>query len=169
MPETHWTCPKCGQIYRIEEERCPVCFITRENRETVGRATTVRPATRTPEEVEVRFPYVIKDARFNVPTPTGAPFWTSGVILAVETGIALLSEKDGLDPQEVAARRSTFGGRLGDLSFFHPPATIARVVHQKLIGYFIETPDRRKIPLRLSVEGWAELDLVCDRLGIARQ
>jgi hypothetical protein len=169
MSDLHWTCPKCGQIYRIEEPRCPVCFITREHRESVGKATTEKPAAKPAEDVEVQFPVVIKEARFNVPAPTGAAVWTSGVVLAIDTGIALLSEQDALDPQKVAAQRPTWGGRLGDLSFFHPPKTIARIVHQKLIGFFIETPDKKKIPLRLPTEGWEELDVVCDRLGIAHQ
>lgn len=167
MAELHWTCPKCGQVYRIEEERCPVCFITRENRGVTGRAAAPKPAARPAEEVEVRFPYVVKEARFNVPAPTGAMLWTSGVVVALETGLALLSEQDRLDPQRVADRRPASAGRLGDLSFFHPSEGIGRIVHHKLVGFFIETRERQKIPLRLPVEGWAELDLVCDRLGIA--
>ncbi len=167
MSELHWTCPKCGQVYRAEEERCPVCFITRENRGVVGRATTVRPPPES-EEVEVRFPYVIKEARFNVPAPTGALFWTGGVVVAVEGGLILLSDRDGLDPAQAAAKPPAPDGRLGDLSCFLPSSGISRVVHHKLTGYFIETSERRKIPLRLPNEGWEEMDLICDRLGIAR-
>ena len=169
MSELHWKCPKCGQMYRIEEAHCPVCFITRENRGVMGRATTERPLVRPPEEVEVRFPYVVKEARFNVPAPTGALFWTSGVVVAVEAGLLLLSEKDGLDPKRAAAAALALAGRLGDLSFFIPAKDVARVVHNKLIGQFIETHDKKKIPLRLPNEGWSELDLICDRLGIAHQ
>jgi hypothetical protein len=169
MSELHWTCPKCGQIYRLEETRCPVCFLTREGREVVGRAAVEKPAAKPAEEVEVRFPYVIQEARFNVPAPNGALFWTSGVIVAVETGLLLLSDKDGLDPRRSTQAALAVAGRLGDLSFFYPAGDLARIVHNKLIGQFIETRDKKKFPLRLPKEGWEELDLVCDRLGIARQ
>ena len=41
-----------------------------------------------------------------------------------------------------------------------------RLIHHKLTGYFIEVQGRQKIPLRLSPEGWTDLDVICDQLGI---
>ena len=55
---------------------------------------------------------------------------------------------------------------VGETSMFYPAASIKRVVHDRLAGYFIELQDG-KVPLRLAAEAWKELDLILDRLQIA--
>jgi len=41
-------------------------------------------------------------------------------------------------------------------------------VHHRLTGEFIEIQGKKKIPLRLPKEGWTDLDVLCDQMGIAR-
>ena len=38
----------------------------------------------------------------------------------------------------------------------------------RLAGEFIELRGKQKIPLRLPPSGWADLDVICDQLGIPR-
>jgi len=64
-----------------------------------------------------------------------------------------------------AARRGGPGRNPVDL---RPEEKIARIVHHRLTGEFIELQPRQKIPLRLPPSGWADLDVICDQLGIAR-
>jgi hypothetical protein len=169
MTTDRWTCPRCGQIYRIDEPSCPVCAITRENRDVVGKITTVRPAPKPappPEPVEVVLPFAVREARFNLPVSTGGTVWTSGLVLATEHGLFLLTEKDAADADDFARKSTRSLMPVGETSMFYPSTAIKRVVHERLAGYFIELHEG-KVPLRLSVEGWKELDVVLDRLRIA--
>src|SRR5215831_17513757 len=102
MAEGTWTCPQCGQMYSLDESSCPVCRITRDNRDVVGRITQARTPKPPPEKVEVAFPVFIKDARFNLPLDKGS-LWSSGSVIAVAGGFFLLSEKDGLNPSILLA------------------------------------------------------------------
>ena len=166
MPSSdRWTCPQCGQLYRFDEPSCPVCRITRENRGVIGKTSVIRTIEKEAQPVEVHLPYVIREARFNLRTSDGQTVWTSGSIAAGEAGLFLLSEKDGLDPKEAAASRPRAASILGPTSIFLPPGDVVRVVHEKLIGFWIELGDH-KIPLRLPKEAWEELDLLCDHFGI---
>jgi hypothetical protein len=159
-----WNCPRCGQLYRLDEPSCNVCRITRENRDVIGKTSVLRTIEKEAQAVEVHLPYVIQEARFNLPLSDGQSVWTSGWIAAGEAGLYLVSAKDGLDPKE-AALAGPPAGPLGPTSVFLPPEAVGRVVHEKLIGYWIELVDR-KIPLRLPKEAWEELDLLCDHFGI---
>lgn len=167
MPEGTWTCSNCGQIYSLAEPTCTVCRITRENRDVVGKITKIRTPKPPPETVEVGFPIIFKEARFNLPRDTGA-VWASGTVMVTEAGLFLLSEKDVVDPAALAKNPPAAAGPVGDLSLFVPRAAISRILHQKLVGEFIELQSRQKIPLRLSAAGWADLDVLCDQLGIPR-
>jgi len=167
MPEGTWTCSKCGQIYPLSEGSCPVCFITRENRDVIGKATAIRFAAPIPEKVDVVFPFHVKEARFNLPLDKGA-VWSSGRLLIVAAGIFLLSEKDPVDAESLALNPPAGAGPVGPLSIFVPRANISRIVHHRLTGEFIELNGRQKIPLRLPKEGWTDLDVLCDQMGIPR-
>lgn len=162
---THWNCPSCGQIYHLDQPACPVCRITRDNREVVGKVSVERPLEKPPQDVEVHLPYVLKEARFNLPTADGQTLWSSGWLAVGEAGLFLVSEKDGLDPKEVAQRRPAAAEAVGPTSLFVPVQDVLRVVHERLIGYWIETAGG-KIPLRLPKESWEELDALCDHHGI---
>lgn len=166
MPSSDlWSCPRCGQLYRLDEPSCPVCRITRENRDVIGKTSVVRGIEKEAQDVEVHLPYVIPEARFNLPLADGQSVWTHGWVAAGEAGLFLVSEKDGFDPKDVAVRAPRALGACGPTSYFLPPEAVSRVVHEKLIGYWIELADR-KIPLRLPKGGWEELDLLCDHFGI---
>src|SRR5436190_16946262 len=167
MPEATWNCPQCGQTYALEEPSCPVCHITRDNRQVIGKVTQIRPPKPPPEKVEVAFPVFIKDARFNLPLDKGA-VWSSGSVAAVEAGFFLISEKDGLDGAALAAAPPPPAGPVGPTSLFIPRAVVSRIVHKKLIGEFLEIQGKQKIPPRLPSSGWADLDVICDQLGIPR-
>lgn len=164
MPD-RWTCPRCGQIYRPEDPVCPVCRITRDNRGAIGKTSIERKIEKAPEAVEVHLPYVIRDASFNLPTADGKGVWSSGSVAAGEAGLFLVSAKDALDPKEVASTRPRALGPVGPMSLFLPSKAVVRVVHERLIGFWIEL-ESRKIPLRLPKEAWEELDALCDHLGI---
>jgi hypothetical protein len=167
MPEGTWNCPQCGQTFSLGEPSCPVCRITRENRHVIGKITQIRTPKPPPEQVEVAFPLFIKDARFNLPLDQGS-VWSSGTVSAVDGGFFLLSEKDGLDAAALAAAPPPPAGPVGPTSLFVPREVISRIVHQKMVGEFIEIQGRQKIPLRLPPGGWADLDIICDQLGIPR-
>ena len=160
-----WTCPQCGQLYRPDEPSCPVCRITRDNRDVIGKTSVQRTIEKEAQDVEVHLPYLIKEARFNIPRPDGQTVWAGGTLAAGEAGLFLVSEKDGRDPKEVALTRPRGAGAVGPNSYFVPAEAVVRVVHERMIGYWIELADR-KIPLRLPKEGWEELDLLCDHFGI---
>jgi hypothetical protein len=154
-------------MYPLDESSCPVCHITRDNRNVVGRITQVRTPKPPPEQVEVAFPVFIKDARFNLPLDKGS-VWSSGSVIAVAGGFFLLSEKDGLNPSILLAAPPPPAGPVGPTSLFVSRDAISRILHQKLIGEFIEIQGRQKIPLRLTSAGWADLDVICDQMGIPR-
>jgi hypothetical protein len=162
-----WTCSKCGQIYSLSEPSCPLCRITRENQHVIGKIETIRTPKPPPEIVEVPFPFTIRDARFNLPMDKGA-IWASGTMMVTKAGFFLLSEKDTLDPASLAGNPPSAAGPVGSLSLFVPRSTVSRIVHQRLIGEFIELQGRQKIPLRLTPAGWTDLDVICDQLGISR-
>lgn len=165
MAET-WTCPRCGQILPLSDAACQVCRITRENRGVVGRiATPERTPKPPPEKVEIPFPFTIREARFNLPLASGS-VWSSGTVLCVTEGLFLVSEKDGLDPAALAAQPPAAAKPVGPTSIFIHRTQLSRVVHHKLTGYFIEVKGPQKIPLRLEAQGWSDLDVVCDQLGI---
>lgn len=164
MPE-RWNCPSCGQLYRHDEPSCPVCRITRDRRNVIGKTSVQRTIEKPPEAVEVHLPYVIKDASYNLARTDGSSVWSSGCLVAAEAGLFLLGAKDGISVEQAAATRSRSPAALGPASIFLPPSAVARVVHERLIGYWIELKDR-KIPLRLPKEAWEELDALCDHFGI---
>ena len=167
MSEGTWTCSACGQIYSLSESTCPVCRITRENRSVIGKFEASRAPKPPPEIVEVAFPFTIREARFNLPLDKGA-VWASGTVMVTAAGFFLLSEKDAIDAAALAERPPAAAGPVGSLSIFVPRAAVARVVHQRLVGEFIELHGRQKIPLRLTPGGWTDLDVICDQLGIPR-
>jgi len=167
MAEGTWNCSKCGQIYKLSQNSCPVCFITRENRTVIGNVTAARFAVPPPEKIDVVFPFTMKEARFNLPLDKGA-VWASGRVMAVAGGLFLLSEKDPLDADALAAQPPAAAGPVGSLSIYIPRDKITRIVHHRLVGEFIELQGKQKIPLRLPKEGWTDLDVICDQLGIPR-
>ena len=61
-----WTCPQCGQLYRLDDPSCPVCRITRDNRDVIGKTSVVRKIEKEAQDVEVHLPHLIKEARFNI-------------------------------------------------------------------------------------------------------
>lgn len=161
-----WKCTGCGQVYSLAEASCPICRITRIDRHVIGKIETPeRTAKAAPEKIDVSFPFTLKDARFNLPLDKGA-VWSSGCVLATEAGLFLVSEKDGLDLGALSGAPPAAAGPVGSLSIFVPRAAISRVVHHKLTGEFIEVNGRQKIPLRLAPAGWADLNIICDQLGI---
>lgn len=164
-----WTCPNCGQMLPLSEPSCKVCRVTRENRGVVGRiATPERTAKPPPEIVEISFPFTIRDARFNLPLPTGS-LWSSGFLLCIPQGFFLVSDKDGLDPAALAAHPPETATPVGPTSIFVHRSQISRVVHHKLIGFFVEVKGPKKIPLRLETKGWADLGVVCNQLEIPHE
>lgn len=168
MAEGTWTCSRCGQIYPMTESGCPVCHITRENRDVIGKVSATRFAAPVAEKVEVPFPFTIKEARFNLPLEKGA-VWASGRVMVVEAGFFLISDKDSIDADALAANPPAAAGQVAALSIYVPRAKITRIMHSKLVGEFIELQGKQKIPLRLPPSGWTDLDVLCDQLGIARQ
>jgi hypothetical protein len=167
MTEGTWTCSTCGQIYSLSEPACPVCRVTRENRHVIGKIEPLRSPKPPPEQVEVPFPFTIRDARFNLPLDKGA-VWASGSVMVTEAGFFLLSEKDSVDAAALADHPPAGPGPVGALSIFVPRSVVSRILHQRLIGEFIEVQGRQKIPLRLTPGGWTDLDVICDQLGIPR-
>lgn len=171
MNEETWTCPSCSRVLPLADRICPECRTTQVRPRMSGAFRKLPPADPPPppaEPVEVNLPHVIKEARFNVPHESG-PLWTSGVLLATEQGVFLLSEKDALDPAAVAATPLPPGPqRPGPNSLFFPRETIQRVVHDRLVGQFLEI-EGKKVPLRFSPDGWKDVDAVCDKLGLAHQ
>jgi len=157
----------CGQIYSLSEAACPVCRITRENRQVVGKIEQPRTPKPPPEQVDVLFPFTLREARFNLPLDKGA-VWASGTVMITEAGFFLLSEKDSIDTALLAETPPAAAGPIGSLSIFVPRSVISRILHQRLVGEFIEVQGRQKIPLRLPPAGWTDLDVICDQLGIPR-
>ena len=170
MTSEHWTCPRCGQLYRQDEPSCPICAVTRDNRDKIGRITTIRQAPKPApaEKVEIKLPFILRDARFNLPVSTGGTTWTSGVIVVNDFGLFLLSEKDGLDAEDLARKSPRSVMPVGTTSMFYPATAIKRVVHERLVGFFIDLVEGGRVPLRLAVEGWKDLDVLLDLLKIAR-
>lgn len=167
MAEGTWNCSKCGQPYPLAQASCPVCHITRENRHIIGKVSATRFDKPPAEAVEVPFPFFIKDARFNLPMDRGA-VWSSGRLMVSAAGFFLLSEKDPVDADALAAAPPAAPGPVGPMSLYIPRDKISRILHHRLTGEFIEVQGKQKIPLRLPSSGWADLDVICDQLGIAR-
>jgi hypothetical protein len=162
MDPMSWTCPGCGQTFAADVRVCPLCKVTQILRRAPPGAE--ERAVFSTDDLEVELPLSIPGARFSVPTE-GGPVWTSGSLAACEEGLFLLSEKDGLAPEEAVRRPPGGPGRVAPLSLFLPRGFVRRVVHHRLTGYFVEGPDT-KIPLRLDAAGWKALDAACRRLGI---
>ena len=160
-----WTCPSCGQLYRFDEPACPVCRITRDRRNVVGKTSVERSIEKPREAVEVHLPYAIKDVSYNLSLRDGTSVWSSGTLAATPSGLFLLGAKDGISVEKAASLRPGAMAALGPTSIFLPPAAVVRVVHERLVGYWIELKDRR-IPLRLPKGAWEELDALCDHFGI---
>lgn len=160
MADETWKCPSCAQYFPVSERVCPTCKVTQVRR----RPAAEEPAQFIASSAEIRLPHVIPDARFSLPMDTGAT-WASGPLVVTEGGLFLLSAKDGLDPETAVRTPPQVPSRLGDLSFAIPVTMIKRVVHDRLVGQFIEIEGKR-VPLRLDVPGWKALDACCDRLGI---
>ena len=95
-----------------------------------------------------------------IPGPAG--------VVAVAPGFFLISEKDPVDVDALATRPPAAAGPVGALSIYVPREKVSRVVHSRLAGEFIELQGKQKIPLRLPPVGWADLDVICDQLGIPR-
>jgi hypothetical protein len=167
MTEETWKCSKCGQLYPLSQNSCSICFITRENRTVIGKVSVARFDKPAPEKVEVPYPFTIKEARFNLPLDRGA-VWSSGRVIVTEAGLFLVSEKDPIDAEALAAHPPAAAGPVGPLSLYVPREKISRILHHRLTGEFIELGSKQKIPLRLSPAGWTDLDVLCDQLGIAR-
>jgi hypothetical protein len=155
-----WKCPTCAQSWPDTERVCPGCKVTRIR----PRPATEEAAEFLADTTEIHLPHVVPEARFNIPLEAGAA-WSSGSLVVTEGGVYLLSSKDGLDPDTVSKTPPQLPGRLGTLSFAIPRAMIKRVVHDRLIGQFIEIEGKR-FPLRLDVAGWKALDAACDLAGI---
>lgn len=162
MDRATWTCPGCGQKFAADVRVCPLCKVT----QVLRRAAPAEEerAVFSTDDLEVELPLTLPGARFSVPTEQG-PFWTSGALAACEAGLFLLSERDGVAPEEAVRQPPGGPGRVAPLSLFLPRRFVRRVVHHRLTGYFIEVPDT-KIPLRLDPAGWKALDAACRRLGI---
>jgi hypothetical protein len=167
MSAETWVCPGCGQRFAPDVRVCPLCKVTQVWRRPAP-AGAEEKAVFSLEAVEVPLPLTLAEARFNVPADTG-PTWTSGRVVVTEAGLYFLSEKDALTPEQVVASvPPAVPGRVAALSLFLPRALVARVVHDRLVGFFVESQGQR-IPLRLAAEGWKMLDAACDKLGIAHK
>lgn len=161
-PPESWKCPTCRQYFPLSERVCPTCKVTQVRRKPEGEAP--EPALFFVESAEIHLPHIIPEARFSIPLDTGAT-WASGPLVAAEGGLFLLSAKDNLSAETLLAALPQVPGRLGELSFAIPTKMVKRVVHDKLVGHFIEI-EGKKIPLRLDIAGWKALDACCERLGI---
>ncbi len=168
MVEETWTCPSCTQALPANVRVCPTCNVTQVRSRLTGgpAAPSAAPAPAGPTG-DVPLPRTIPDARYILPLKEGKA-WTSGLLLASEAGLFLVSAGDKLSADDLARNPPAGPARLGPNSIFLPKPLVLRVVHDRLKGFFIETEGRR-IQLRLSVEGWRELDAVCDKLGMARE
>jgi hypothetical protein len=162
MSQDTWQCPTCAQAIPVSERVCPTCKVTQVRQRTAGE----EEAQFLTDTVEITLPHAIPEVRFNVPTETGSE-WASGLLLASEAGIFLLSSKDGLSPDQVIPAAPAAPGRLGARSFFAPVGMVKRIVNSRLSGQFLEL-EGKKIPLRLDAPGWKALDQVCRMLGVAR-
>ena len=116
--------------------------------------------------MEVRFPVILKDVRYSLPVITGE-VWTSGFVVARLEGIYLISEEDGLYPKETATRSITPHGHLARHSVFLSKESIVRIAQgEKLIGVYLEARGG-KVRLGLSTDGWEELDVIRQAMGIS--
>jgi len=162
MAEETWTCPTCAEKIPSSERVCPACKVTR----VIVPPAAVEPAEFLADTVAIDLPHVIPEVRFSVPTEAG-PEWSSGLMVAVEQGLAFLSPKDGVAPDQFLRAIPEVPGRIGERSFFAPLTIIRRLVNNKLTGQFLEVEGNR-LPLRFDAAGWKAIDAVCARLGIAR-
>ena len=161
MPEETWKCPSCKQEFPVSERVCPVCKVTQMRYRDTGEEAAEFSA----ESAEILLPHILPEVRFNIPLEAGAA-WSSGILFVTEAAFYLLSAKDALDLAALTASPPKVPGLCGPLSFAIPKSMIKRVVHDRMIGQFIEI-EGKKIPIRLDAAGWKTLDAVCDRLGIA--
>ena len=162
MAEETWKCPACLETVSVSERVCPLCKSTRAD----ARLGEEESAQFLADSVAIELPHVIPEVRFSVPTECG-PEWSSGLLVAIEAGLAFLSPKDGLGAEQFLAAIPAFPGRIGSSSFYAPLAIIRRLVNHKLTGQFLEV-EGNKPPLRFDAAGWKAIDAVCARLGIPR-
>ena len=162
MADKTWKCPACLELVSAAERVCPLCKTTRAD----SRPGAEEPAQFLADSVAIELPHVIPEVRFSVPTESG-PEWSSGLLVAVESGLAFLSPKDGVGAEQFLAAIPGFPGRIGPHSFYATLAIIRRLVNHKLTGQFLEVEGNR-LPLRFDAAGWKAIDAVCARLGIPR-
>jgi hypothetical protein len=163
-----WKCRSCGYSNADDAGRCGNCNAS--GAATASRVYT-RPAPGEPKPEPVRTPIIevvlpayLEDVRFS----TGAT-WTHGALYARAEGLFLLSDSDGVaDPQKAATRKPPEGDQpiVAGLSQWIPAAAIREVLHQLTTGYCIVLKDGKKVPVRLTSDGWGRLGGVCAKLGI---
>jgi hypothetical protein len=141
-------------------------MVTQVRRRETRKAEEV--AEFTAEKVEVQLPLAVPDARFNLPTDTG-PVWASGTLVLADAGLFLLSQKDGLQAEAVLKAIPPAPGRIAATSLYLPRGLIQRIVHDRLVGFFVEESSGKRIPLRLEAAAWKAVDAACAALGIARR
>lgn len=177
MNDETWTCPGCSRVAPLRERICPNCRTTQVRPRSsailpkVPPAPAPGPAAPAPAAPPrpVTFPFIIPDARYNLPVEGGGATWTSGSLVATEGGLSLINEKDGLDPAQASSwTLPPRAQRLAPHSFHVPKGLVVRIVHDMKVGQFLEIEGQR-LPLRFSVQGWKDLDAVCDALGIPHQ
>lgn len=162
-----WTCPHCMQMYSLDQRMCPTCRVTQVRpRERIEKkdAAAAAPAPAPVPGGEIGIPLPIPEARFSLPFKEGA-VWTMGHLVVTPAGFFLLSGSDGIKPEEVFAREPRGAQKLGERSLFIPLPMITRVTHDATAGFFIHA-DGKRIPLRLDIIGWRNLDMACEKLGI---
>ncbi len=166
MAEETWTCPGCAQKFPLSTRVCPYCMVTQVRRRETRAAE--EKAEFTAEQVDVQLPLAVPGARFSVPTDAG-PVWTSGALVLADPGVFMLAEKDRLDAGELVRTPPAAPGRLGTVSLYLPKGLVKRIVHNRLVGFFVEESSGQKIPLRLEAAAWKAVDAACDKLGIPHQ
>ncbi len=162
MAEETWKCLACHETVPASERVCPLCKTTR----ATAHPAVEEPAQFLADSIEITLPHVIPEVRFSVPTEAG-PEWSSGLLIAVAQGLAFLSPKDGVTPEQFLLAIPGVPGRIGERSFYAPLSIIRRLVNHKLTGQFLEV-EGNKLPLRFDAAGWKAIDAVCLTLGIAR-
>ena len=164
MPRGPGSAAKCGQVYSLAEllpRRC----ITRENRSVIGADIGLRSPKPAPEQVEDRFPFTVRDARFNLPLDRGASGRAASSRSAA--GFFLLSEKTP-STRRAPAPAARGRGPVGLLSIYEARVLISRIVHQQLDRESTSRSGPPEDPAPPTPAGWTDLEVLCDQLGIPR-